>query len=162
MHFGTILEGLLEGSLGLYVFVSPALSGWRTGSSVLTGAWRGGQLQDSTHNNGGVGWCVMVGWQRKRRHHLPYFPSENRAQETQMPHYVWRIVSDRGATTGRAQGDCPVAHLPPSQVCLSSTRIGRRTEDIPGPAEPSTRPDGASGELVPQPPVTVPLGATIS
>lgn len=95
-------------------------------------------------------------------HYLLHFPSENRAQEIQMPHYVCRTVSDRGATAGRAQGDHPLALLPPSQVCLGFTRKGRRTEDIPGPAEPSASPDEASGEPVPQPQLTVQSGGTLS
>lgn len=93
---------------------------------VLKGLQFTGQLQESHSQQQGMKWYVMVGWRRKGMHCLLYFPSENRAQEIQMPHYVCMTVNDRGATAGRAQDDRPLALLLPSQVCLGFTRKGRQ------------------------------------
>lgn len=102
----------------------------------------------------------MARWRRKGTHHLPYFPSVNRAQEIQMPCYVCRTVSDRG-TTGRAQGDS----FSPSSSIISLSQLhskGMRTEDIPVPAGPSGSPDEASGGPVPQSRLTVQSGGALS
>lgn len=74
-----------------------------------------------------------------------------------MPCPICRTVSDRGAEL-RVTVLWPI-FLHHKSVSALQEKEGR--QDLPGPAEPSTSPDEASGEPVPQPQLTVQSGGAL-